>query len=238
MDSVSIMKRAERMGCNRSRGGFTLLEILIAIFLFALIVSAVLGVYRGTFTVMGETEIQEEIYQKARIALERITADLECAYLSEAAGISQQDPADSDKVVFHGERKDFGDLSWDELRFVSLAHLDFSEERPVAEPAEIAYYGTTGREEGILDLYRSDTSLTRERPEPGTGGVILCNGLSTVRFTYYPSGGDARDDWNSDEVPTKGKLPARVAVFLEFPNPANSERPYRFATGVAIPMGG
>lgn len=218
--------------------GFTLLEIVIAIFIFALIVSTVLGVYRGTFAIMDETETQEDTYQTARIALERITSDLACAYLTEAGRSPRTDPLDSEEVLFHGEAKETGGLPCGELRFLSLAHLDFSEQRPLAEPAEITYYGATDQEKGLLHLYRSDTSLSREKPESGTGGVILCKGLSSIQFTYYDANGQSHEDWNSSDGPFKGKLPARVAIRMEFPNPRDMKSPYRFMTGVAIPMGG
>lgn len=218
--------------------GFTLLEIVIAIFIFALIVSAVLGAYRGTFAIMDETETQEDTYQTARIALERITADLACAYLTESNRSPRTDPLDSEEVLFHGEAKEIGGLPCGELRFLSLAHLDFSDQRPLAEPAEVTYYGAADQEEGVLRLYRSDTPLSREKPESGTGGVILCKGLSSIQFIYYDANGQSHEDWDSSEGPFKGKLPSRVAILMEFANPRDVKRPYRFMTGVAIPMGG
>lgn len=232
------MEKTTGAGNQKAEGGFTLLEILIATFLFALVVSAVLGAYSGTFGIIDETESQEDIYQKARIALERITGDLECAYFPERTQSSQTELATSEAILFHGEKKEISDLPCGELRFLSLAHLDVSDEKPLAEPAEIAYYGATGGDEGVLDLYRSDTALARERPESGTGGVILCKGLSSIDFTYYDAEGQPRENWNSDEGPSKGKLPSRVLILMEFPNPADSNRPYRFMTGVTIPMGG
>ena len=219
-------------------GGFTLLEILIAIFIFALIVSAVFTAYRGTLNIIDETESQEDIYQMARIAMERITGDLESAYLPETTQTGEPDKATSEPALFQGEKKYMEDLRCGELRFLSLAHLTFSDEKSLAEPAEIAYYGATGTGEDVFDLYRSDTSLTRERPESGTGGLLLCKGLSSIDFIYYDAEGESHENWDSDEGPSKGKLPSRVSILMEFPNRTGPERPFRFMTGVAIPMGG
>ncbi len=217
-------------------GGFTLLEILIAIFIFALVVSAIFAAYRGTFTIIDGTESQEDIYQMARIALERIAGDLEAAYLPELAHTPETDQATT--VWFEGEKREIRHLSCGELRFVSLAHLTFSDEKSLAEPAEIAYYAAAGSHEEGLDLYRSDTSLTRETPESGTGGLLICKGLSSIDFVYYDADGQPHESWGSDEGATKGKLPSRVSILMQFPNRTDPGRPFRFMTGVAIPMGG
>jgi len=218
--------------------GFTLLEILIAVFIFALIVSAVFTALRGTLNMIDETESQEGIYQMARIAMERITGDLESAYFPETTRTSEADQTSSEPALFRGEKTYMENLRAGELSFLSLAHLTFSDEKPLAEPAEIAYYVATGTEDDVLDLYRSDTSLTRERPESGTGGLLLCKGLSSIGFTYYDAEGEAHENWDSNEGPSKGKLPSRVSILMEFPNRTDPERPFRFMTGVAIPMGG
>jgi len=233
---ASNMEKTTEAENQKVQGGFTLLEILIAIFIFALIVSAVFTAYRGTLNIIDETESQEDIYQMARIALERITGDLESAYLPETTQSPEADQTRS--ALFQGEKKYMEDLRCGELRFLSLAHLTFSDEKSLAEPAEIAYYGATGTDENVFDLYRSDTLRTRERPESGTGGLLLCKGLSSIDFIYYDAEGESHENWDSDEGPSKGKLPSRVSILIEFPNRTTPERPFRFMTGVAIPMGG
>lgn len=235
----SYMKQPWQRDNPRTRGGFTLLEILIAVFIFALIVSAIFTAYRGTFNVIEDTESQEDIYHMARVALERIIGDLEAAYSPESARNREADRATSEPVLFQGGTREINDLRCSELRFLSLAHLSFSDERPLAQPAEIAYYGAAAGIDGtVLDLYRSDTLLTHERAEPETGGLLLCKGLSTVDILYYDADGNPSESWNSVEGASEGKLPSRVSVRLEFPNPTDPERPLRFMTGVAIPMGG
>lgn len=61
--------------------GFTLLEILLALSILATVLSTVFASYTGAFRLVSETEGQAEIYQMARIALERIVEDLESFYL-------------------------------------------------------------------------------------------------------------------------------------------------------------
>ncbi len=222
--------------------GFTLLEILIAVFIFGLVASAIFTAYRGTLSVMDATESQEDVYQMARIAMERISGDLESAYYreqppenSETAGTEGASP---EPILFYGERKEIQDIRFSELRFLSLAHITFSDNQAFAEPAEISYYAASGAEEDQLDLYRSDTLSGHERPEAGTGGVLLCRGLSTIDFVYYDEDGESYETWDASDGASKGRLPARVSILLEFTNRADPEQPLRFMSGVAIPMGG
>ena len=56
--------------------GFTLLEVLIAMSIFAVVLSMLYTVYTGTFRNIEETESQADLYQMARIVLERMTEDL------------------------------------------------------------------------------------------------------------------------------------------------------------------
>jgi len=46
------MKKMRKAGNQKCEEGFTLLEILIAIFIFTLIVSAIFTAYRGTFNII------------------------------------------------------------------------------------------------------------------------------------------------------------------------------------------
>jgi general secretion pathway protein J len=231
-------QKEKRIRDSRAEGGFTLLEILIALFIFALIVFAVLTTYRGSLKLIDETEFQEDIYQMARIALARITEDLASAYFSEMDNKEASAQSDSEGVLFYGEEQEIEGLPCAEMRFLSLAHLDFSDAQGAAEPAEIAYYGSAEGREGVLDLYRSDTPLGRDKPEAGTGGLLLCKGLASIRFTFWDAEGEPHEAWDSREGFSRDKLPSRVSIVMEFHNPAAPENPYRFMSGVAIPMGG
>ncbi len=219
-------------------GGFTLLEVLIAIFIFALVASAIFTAYTGTFRIIDESESRADIYEMAGIALERISEDLESAYLSNMAQTPGSDEANSGMVLFVGEKKELMGRSCGALRFLSLAHLTFSEEEPVAKPTEIVYYVAGKGEEGLLELYRSDTPLSHERPDAESGGLLLCEELSYIGFIYYDADGEPHETWNSGEGESKGKLPSRVSISMEFADSSNPETPYKFMTGVAIPMGG
>lgn len=85
--------------------GFTLLEILIAVFIFGAVLSIVFTSYTGTFRIIDETESYADIYGKARIALERMQEDLQSAYFSEREKSSGFEEETVQPARFVGEDK-------------------------------------------------------------------------------------------------------------------------------------
>jgi prepilin-type N-terminal cleavage/methylation domain-containing protein len=58
------------------RSGFTLLEILIAVFILAIVISTVLGTFTGVITSSRQAEKKVEIFQTGRAILDLICADV------------------------------------------------------------------------------------------------------------------------------------------------------------------
>jgi len=217
-------------------GGFTLLEILIAMFILALVVSAVFGAFSGTFKVVNETEAQEEIYATARVALERISEDLASVC---GSGFSKGEKPEADatrqRFLFVGEDHQVDDKNADTLRFLTSAHLSFKAGRQAEGPAEISYYTQYKEETGELTLYRSDTLDYLEGPENGQGGLLLCEGLKWLDFIYYDRDGDAHNTWDTTQGSGNAQLPSRVEISVGFENALDPENPLQFMTGVALP---
>ncbi len=213
----------------KDRNGFTILEILIALSILATVLSIVFTSYTATFRIIGETESQAEIYQMARIALERIIEDLACT-LPEDTKTSKSKDTDEESG-FSGENEDIQGRSADSMRFRSWAHLVFSDQDQPWGAAEISYYVEEDEEEeeGLV-LYRSDTPLLDLDKEPGEegGGLPLCKKLVSVDFTYRDDDWEDHDDWEEEGIPRL------VSVSLEFINPSNPEAPLKFATNVAL----
>jgi general secretion pathway protein J len=221
----------------REAVAFTLLEILIAMFIFAIVLSTIYTSYTGTFRIVDDTESQTDIYEMARIALERMHEDLESVYILENPKSSEPEELASPVSEFLGEDKEIEGKSADLLRFVSTAHLIFSEEDKASGTAEIAYYVEEGHEGDGFVLYRSDTPPFEEKPEEGTGGLVLCDSLVSVNFAYYDDEGEVSDKWDSSSDEFKNKIPRMVSILLEFQNKSDPETPFKFFTTVALPAG-
>lgn len=217
--------------------GFTLLEILIAIFILTVVVSTVFTAFSGTFKVVNETESQGEIYAMARMALERISEDLASVYVG---GLSKtrnsEEGVPQQRSLFVGEDRKVSDQSADTLRFLSYAHVSFKAGRQEEGPAEIVYYTQLKEDTGEQALYRSDTLDYLEGTENGSGGFLLCDRLKWVDFTYYDREGDVHNAWDTTEnIGKAATLPLRVEISMGFENALDPENPLQFMTGVALP---
>jgi general secretion pathway protein J len=220
---------------STNASGFTLLEILIAMFIFGVVLSTIFTSYTGTFRIIEEVESQADIYAMARVALARMQEDLESA-CSKEVEISETGESATRPFIFLGEDKEIEERDADTLRFFSRAHLNLGEYEGNSDIAEISYYVKQKDEGEALVLYRSDTPELAEPPEEDTGGMVLCDGLFSVNITYYDDEGQAHEDWDSAEEGSKVRLPKRVSIQLEFINEMNLENPHRFMTGFALPM--
>jgi len=218
-----------------SQKGFTLLEILIAMFIFAVVLTTIFSSYTGTFRIIDETESQADIYAMARTVMIRMQEDLESVHFNET-GASESEESSIRSTTFLGENKEIKGRDAGTLRFLSRAHLIFDEEDENPGVAEISYYVSENEAEESLSLYRSDRPELEEPQEEGTGGLILCDGLSSISITYHDADGEMHENWDTSEDEFKHKLPAMVSILLEFVNIRNAEKPYKFMTRVALPM--
>jgi len=237
-NNVFQASRARAGHYSKKNSGFTLIEILIAIFIFAVVLTTIYTSYTGTFRVVDETESQAEIYRMARIALERMLEDLESTYIQK----KEEDPESGEGTIhpfqFVGEDREIKGRGADTLRFTSRAHINLSGQEQDPGTVEIGYYVKENDEGDDFVLYRSDRPMFEEAfPfEEETGGLVLCERLVSVNLTYYEEDGEARESWDSTSDALKDKIPKMVSISLEFLNSSNPEAPFRFMTSVAFPI--
>ncbi|MBW2558254.1 MAG: type II secretion system protein [Deltaproteobacteria bacterium] len=224
----SLMKMMKMSGKN----GFTLIEILIAIFILTTVLTTIYAAYTGTFRIVKDTQYADGIYSMARTAMGRMTKDIGsvCGSNGSFRFVS---------VKSETKREEFMELS-----FLSSAHLNFYDERSSGIAAINYFIIEEDGEEGCI-LKRKD-ELYREKPEGAEeevsrdGGYILCEELQSLVYTFYDEVGEEYDSWNSesDSKAQHGKGPTVVSIQMAFINPDDEDRPYRFMTKVFLPVAG
>jgi len=69
-----------------NKAGFTLLEILVAMAILTIVLSTLYAAFTKTLAEMNQVESEGDMYQMARITLERMQEDLECSLLPKDPG--------------------------------------------------------------------------------------------------------------------------------------------------------
>jgi len=212
--------------------GFTLIEILIAIFIFAIIVTTIFGSYNSVFT--GAEEINQGItsYETARNCLNRIIFDLESVHLSLPPQYAPPDfngPPDPYRIV--GDTNNVQNISFPKLRFTSTAHVSFGG-KAESSIAEIVYY-VQATDDGNYLLRRADNLYPYQPFEEKSSDPVLCENLKSLTFKYYDWEGTEYDLWDSDAEDFGYATPAAIGIKLELTGVTDS---LWFKTMVTLPV--
>lgn len=213
--------------------GFTLLEVLLAFFIFSILFVTIYSSYSGSFKTVNMTESRMELYRKAAIVLQRISEDLQSSYISVLPPNSFGQPAGY--TQFQGEDGDINGKNADTLSFFSRIPPLFSEEDETASGQLISYNVIQGSEDNELVLLRAENPEFIDETEE-KGGLVLSDGLQAINFIYYDENGEPHETWDTDSEESGGMLPRMVSVSLEYLNYENPEEPLKVMTSVALPV--
>jgi general secretion pathway protein J len=215
---------------RRSRG-FTLIEVLVAVSIVAMVTTLVWGSFRDTFRTKSAIEAQSGRYRTVRIALERMARDLSMAYLSQNEDTSQPER----RTRFYGKRN----TDVDELRFSYFGHQRLYEDANESDTAVVAYFSARDRNDARkTNLVRRETRrLAYLRPEDIAGEAdIICDDVVRLRADYW----DARDkQWRDEWITTNAdgqpdRLPSKIKLTLTVRDERGKEVP--FSTETRIPL--
>lgn len=206
-------------------GGFTLVEILIAIFILGLVMATVYASYSGILTTSRSMEEELDIYKMARTSLDRMIKDLSSLQTS------------SESFYLRSEKKTLNKNYFHSLSIWSASHLAFGETQSEGRPAMISYRVQENDDGKSFSLWRDDISGARPDDVKYTeNGFIICKNIEALRLTFYNSDGAETDSWDSSaESAQKGKTPVAVKIELFLANPHDQKNPYKFMTKVFLP---
>jgi general secretion pathway protein J len=210
--------------------GFTLMEILLAFLILAIVMSTILGSFEAVFSTTDTLENSSKYYDMAKNCLQRMSLDLDSLYVTQPPFYKKpefDDPPDAYRLV--GTSVDVDGTGFAMLRFTSNAHipLDNSGRGGIAE---IVYY-VQAKTDGQLVLRRADHLFPYPPFEEKGGDPVLCQYVKSLAFKYYDAEGEESEEWNSDTEDYDHATPTAIGIQLEIGNESDS---YTFETTVRL----
>ena len=207
--------------------GFTLIEILIAIFILGLVLATVYASYSGILKTSHQMEEEGNIYKMARTSMDRMIKDLSSLQSS------------SGSFDFRAEKITLSNREFYSLSFWSAAHLAFGENEGEGYPATISYYVQEDEGGDSFSLWRSDIPGAKPSTEQNiSGGFLVCQNVDSWSLRFYDPTGTELESWDTSlsSAEQKGKAPAAVKIELGLVNLNDKEKPYKFMTKVFLPV--
>ncbi len=220
-----------------STKGFTLIEILVAISLLAIISILVWQSMYTTIRMKDRSEKLDDESRRASLALSRISQDLSMAVIFqnvEMMGVSASGEQIG-KSAFIGSNQ--GDQ--DKITFNAFSHLRYVKDAKESELAEISYYLETDPERsGSYLLKKKEVSPPTANPErqvdaggdrdekKSSGGatMTLLEGVKSLNLRYYDfQKTDFVDEWDTTKSDYVGKLPRAIEITLTLLPPLSED---------------
>jgi general secretion pathway protein J len=194
-----------------NRRGFTLFELLIAIGILAMISILIYGAFSSMQRSKQGLERLQDRYREGRLAMQRVSRELQSAYLS--LHVPDNQTLVVQKTAFVGARG----IPADRVDFNTFANIRRDRDSHTSDQAEISYFGSQDPEHGgTVDLVRRASD--RPDVEPGRGGrvEILATNIDLFDLEYLDATTDRfTDTWDSTTTTGQpGRLPLLVRITL------------------------
>jgi prepilin-type N-terminal cleavage/methylation domain-containing protein len=223
-------KRPEGLSATWGEAGFTLVELLVALFLFALIAGVVFAAFAAVASGVERGRQSMDVYRVGRAALLRMAQEVSAAMPA---------PAGSETALQGKKSTGGGGLTADRIEFMTVPYRRYSDQVPGYDLCRVAYY--------VADNAQGRTALFREEDCSGEVAVgevgerrerairlELTDLAVGLEMTYYDVD-RTYEEWPPSGNPT-GPLPCRVHLVLTLRDEQHYER--AFITTVSLPMRG
>ena len=225
----------------RFEKAFTLIEILIALAILAILSTVIYGAISQSHALSTRLEAMSESYQTLRQLFQMMQDDLSTAYYSESAGTNL-----TSAPVFIGSSLDLkASLSSSEplLRFTTLGHRRWQSNSPETDLGLVEYEVRRDPATNLLTVFHKEETNLLSTTEASTEEYELAEGLKEFSVRFF-DGTDWADTWDSTE---KKDVPQAVEVKFVIPI-ENEDRTFSFiariqtakpfVSGVIKPSGG
>jgi general secretion pathway protein J len=215
-----------------SRDGFTLIEIIIAISIFAIVIGTIVSAYFAIFSKTDVIHAELNEINLLQSSLKRMAKDIKSLYVALPPAYSPptvNDPPDDYRVV--GDATFIDGESYSTLRFTSTEHLPMngSQQKGVAE---IVYFVQKTEQDGMV-LRRADHLYPFPEFNPSGKSPALAKNIQSLNFRYYDQEGNAFERWDSDADDFGYATPRAIEINIGLPG---DPQPNLFGIKIALPI--
>ena len=198
------------MTMRRVASGFTMIELMLALAIFALITTIMFGSFSQTASSKRVIQSEQERTHSVRVALMRMSREIEMAYWSD----NENTAIANRRTLFVGSAR----VDVDELMFSTFAHQRLRAGAAEGDTSLISYFGARDPDDKrIVNLMRRETRrLQAEDPTTLPGeAYILCPDVSKVKFAYYDhKKKEWATDWSTLDASGMPYLPTHIRITL------------------------
>ncbi len=240
--------RSQNRDGKSNSDGFTLLEVLISIFLLVIISLSIYQATTETYKLRDVLMTEGDFHNGVRLAMGVLDRDISLLYTplimlpEEKAALAQPaDAQDLDAII----STDRSSVYWSpavnktgvrpshfagtdsKLTFVSVSHIRIYKERPESEFTQVSFYLDSDpfdrAAEGKVLFKTSDPNAFDEggKVEQFKRTLPLLHGVKKWKYEYYSKERDRWDSsWDSESADNKNVYPDMIRVTLEVVGPS------------------
>jgi prepilin-type N-terminal cleavage/methylation domain-containing protein len=224
--------------------GFTLLEVMIALGIMAIIFVILFSTYSAAVGRAARARELSQMYHEARVVLDLMANDVRAAYVKDAVAQAQQtlQQARAPSYFFVGEDHTENSAPLDKLSFSAFLPQSRSD-TPGTEVCRVTYTlepVTKSPQDSVAEAPQGKTLLRRLNcsldPEATDQDQLfllteLARGLD---FTYYDDKGTEYREWNSQRPQGGKRLPARIKITLLVADQQGQLHPFAISTELML----
>lgn len=186
--------------------GFSLLELVIAMAITAIIGAMTIGAFRQVDHAREIARGQSDRYAAARLALTRLSREVSMAFLSDNYDAKRY----RERVTLFVGRED-------EILFTTMAHQRLYRDVKESDQAVVAYRVDSDPDNaGERALFRREKARLDDEPDRGGHSDLVADHVMGFRIRYWDRmRNDWAREWTTKSVDHPNELPTRVRFELE-----------------------
>ena len=211
---------------GKSTGGFTLMEVLIAITILAIVLAIVYGSFVQTRRVISSAEASVSELRGVRAAFNRLTRDINMAFVTKPPGSNTDNP-----TIFVGTDDYAYGYANDSIDFTAFSNNIRKKDAKESDQMEVGYY-IKRNFEGKSVLMKREKRRVDSSPLYGGKSFEISEDIVGLNFRFLE-----KETWldNWDSRVSNTLIPEAVEITIIIKDIKEVERSYR--TIIEIPFG-